>query len=195
MVKKATRILRMTINKKVNPRSKRAQIKIQQTAFLLIAVTLFFALAGILVLSFRLSSLKESATMLEEKNALLLVSKLANSPELSCGEAFEGKKIIDCVDADKVMGIKKDHAKYRRFWGVSNIEIRKIYPKLEGEVECSEANYPKECNLIRIWPRVEGENYTSIANYVSLCSKYPKESKVYDKCEIAMLMVDYSKKQ
>ena len=84
---------------------RKAQLKIQQMAFMLIAVTLFFVLVGIFVLAFRLSNLQESAELLEEKNAMLLVTKLANSPEFSCGDAF-GTSRTNCVDSDKVMALK-----------------------------------------------------------------------------------------
>ena len=59
---------------------KSGQLKIQQMAFVLMAVTLFFVLVGMFVLVVRFSGLEESATALEEKNAMLLVAKLANSP-------------------------------------------------------------------------------------------------------------------
>ena len=51
-------------------KNKRAQMKIQQTAFMLLAVTLFFVLVGILILSFKFSGIKQSATELEEKSAI-----------------------------------------------------------------------------------------------------------------------------
>ena len=107
---------------------KKAQLKIQQMAFMLIAVTLFFVLVGMFVLTIQLSNLKNSAATLEEKNALLLVTKLANSPEFSCGNAF-GNIRINCIDADKVIMLKEGITNYDKFWGVENIEIRKIYPK------------------------------------------------------------------
>lgn len=108
----------------------KAQMKIQQTAFMLIAVTLFFVFVGLFVLGFKFSGLKQAATDLNEKNAMLLVSKLANSPEFSCGESYGGKR-INCVDADKVMMLKQNINKYENFWGVSDIKIRKIYPGIE----------------------------------------------------------------
>ena len=114
----------------------KAQLKIQQMAFMLMAVTLFFALVGMFVLVIKFSGLKESASILEEKNALLLVTKIANSPEFSCGEAFGSAK-INCIDADKVMMLKENIEKYKGFWGgETNIEIRKIYPK--GDVICTD---------------------------------------------------------
>ena len=90
---------------------KKAQLKIQQMAFVLLAITLFFVLAGMFALVFLLSGLRGGATALEEKNALLLVTKLANSPEFSCGDAYGSDK-LNCVDADKVMVLSKNIDRY-----------------------------------------------------------------------------------
>jgi len=168
----------------------RGQLKIQQMAFMLLAVTLFFALVGMFVLVVKFSDLKESATELEEKNALLLVTKLANSPEFACGTSFETRR-INCIDADKVMMLKKNIDKYAGFWGVSNIEIRKIYPKSEDKI-CSLSNYP-DCDVIRIR---EKEMSAEFSGFVSLCRKEnnPSYGGVYDKCELARIMVSYEGK-
>jgi len=170
--------------------NKRAQFKIQQMAFMIIAVIIFFALVGIFVLAFRLSSIKETANLLEQQNAMLLVSKMANSPEFSCGDAYGGTR-INCVDFDKAIILKQNMAKYRNFWGVSNIEIRKT-SGLMGEVSCSLGNYPN-CNVIRLIENSSsGYDYS---NFVSLCWKEKTESgSLYDKCEIAKLIVRYKEK-
>jgi len=176
-------------------KQRKGQLKIQQMAFMLMAVTLFFVLVGIFILTFYLSSLKGSATELEEENAMLLVTKIANSPEFSCGEAFGGEK-IDCIDADKVMMLKQNIESYEKvsgnreetFWGVgTNIEIRKIYPKEDSEIICSRNNYP-DCNVIKIGSEAISAEYS---NFVLLCRKDSYESEVYDKCELAKVMVSY----
>jgi hypothetical protein len=165
--------------------NKKAQMKIQQMAFMLMAVTLFFVLVGIFVLVFMFSNLKESVALLEEENAMLLVTKLANTPEFACGEAFGSSK-ANCVDADKVMALKENIGKYADFWGVSSIEIRKIHPKTETEVVCNNANYP-DCNLIQIIS--EDFTGTGFSNFVSLCRKDYLEGDVYDRCELAKIIV------
>ncbi|MFH1586142.1 MAG: hypothetical protein ABIB79_05225 [archaeon] len=162
----------------------KAQLKIQQMAFMLLAVTLLFVLVGMFVLMVKFSSLKDSATALREENSMLLVSKLANSPEFSCGEAFDTNE-INCIDADKVMILKENIAKYSGFWGgVSNIEIRKISPK---SIECTQKNYP-DCEIIRLRLGITG---TYVGNFVSLCRKDALENEIYNKCELAQLMVSY----
>lgn len=163
----------------------KAQMKIQQMAFMLIAVTLFFALVGVFVIAVKFSGLKQSATELEEKNAMLLVTKLANSPELSCEGAF-GVQRTNCVDADKVMMLKNDIDRYSKFWEVSNIEIRKIYP--ESEVLCEIGTYPN-CGIMRILDK--GVSGFDASNFVTLCRKENQEDNTYDKCELARLMVSY----
>ena len=167
--------------------NKKAQIKIQQTAFMLLAITVFFVLVGLFVLVFKIGSIKETATILEEDNAMLLVSRLANSPEFSCGNAF-GTSKVDCIDADKIMALKESSEKYKDFWGISNIEIRKIYPTDELNIECDSFTYPN-CNIIQI--KSGGLVGYSVSNFVSLCRKESFEGSPYNKCELAKLIVSY----
>ena len=163
-------------------------MKIQQMAFMLVAVTLFFILVGIFIFVFKFSDLSKSATALEEENAMMLATKLANSPEFSCGFSFDETKLA-CVDADKVMVLKENSA-YSDFWGVSNIEIRKIYPKT-NDVVCDSGNYP-DCNVIKIYSK-EVSGFDA-SNFVSLCRKDSLNDLTYDKCELAKLMISYESK-
>ena len=105
--------------------SKKAQIKVKQMVFMLIAVTMLFTMIGLFVITLRANSLKNSASGLEEENARLLIAKLANSPEFSCGEAFGSSS--NCVDFDKVMALKNNSERYEDLWGVSQIELRIIH--------------------------------------------------------------------
>ena len=161
---------------------KKGQLKIQQMAFMLIAVTLFFVLVGMFFLTIQVSKIRKTAEVLEEKNALLLVTKLANSPEFSCDGSF---RTGNCIDADKVMALKNNAKKYEDFWGVSNIQIRKIYPA--GIKECNIGNYPN-CDIIKIY---DGEITEEYSNFVSLCRKELFEGSSYNKCELGRLMVSY----
>jgi len=163
-------------------------MKIQQMAFMLVAVTLLFVLVGIFFLVFSLSGLKESATALEEKNAMLLVSKLANSPEFSCEMAYGNK--VNCVDADKVMILKDKISRYSNFWGISGLEIRKIVDS--SEISCTKSNYPN-CNLIEF--NLNKDKDFSVATFVSLCRKDIIEGNTYDKCELAKIIVSYESKE
>lgn len=167
----------------------KGQMKIQQMAFMLIAVMMFFALVGLLIVTVRFSGLKDQATTLAEENAMLLVSKLSNSPEFSCGEALGTG--TNCVDSDKVISLKENIEKYEDFWGVSNIEIRKIS---ESSIECNSQNYP-DCEVIKLLPGEREGVY--VENFVSLCRKdFDFENqRIYDKCELAKIFVSYKEVQ
>src|SRR3989344_4789287 len=174
--------------------NKKSQMKIQQMAFMLIAIMIFFALVGLIILTVGFSGLKEKATALQEENANLLVSKLANSPEFSCGQVFESKE--NCIDLDKVFVLKNNINKYKNFWGVSGIEIIKVYPENKNLI-CASANYP-DCDTLKLISDT-GEKTTGISaeNFVSLCRKeYDSENYLtYDKCELGKILVRYEKIQ
>ena len=148
-------------------------MKIQQTAFMLIAVTLFFALVGMFILLIVFSGLRESAALLEQKEALLLVSKLADSPEFACGQAFSGTR-LNCIDLDKVAALKDRINTYNGFWGVDGIEV---FNSNTGE-------------RIEIVPANTG---TGVSNFVSLCKKElaEEQGRIINKCEVGRLIVTY----
>jgi hypothetical protein len=184
-------VMKTRINKKEKNLNKKAQMKIQQMSFLLIAVFLFFALVGMIVITVVMGNITDSATILKEKNAKLLASKIANSPEFSCGEVY-GTQKTDCIDADKVMILKENinTNKYTSsFWGVSGIEIRSLYPKwtLQNDIECTRNNYPK-CNVIAL---IKSEEGYGKGNYVALCRKERYNGEIVNKCEMAEIILKY----
>ena len=171
---------------KTTNKNKLGQMKIQQMAFMLIAVTIFLVMAGMFILMIRFSSLQDSAELLEERNALLLVSKISDSPELGCGNAFGAAK-SNCIDTDKVMALKNRLENYDGFWGIDGLEIRWVYPEHMGTGECSAENYP-ECGKITLLAPGEG---IGKENFVSLCRKEQEQNSglAYDKCELGRIIV------
>jgi len=170
--------------------SKKAQMKIQQMAFMLIGVFLFFGLVAMIVLTVKISGLKNSVSDLREQNSLLLVTKLASSPEFSCERAF-GTEKTDCVDLDKVMMLKENIAKYSNFWGVKNIEIRRIYPENKN-ISCTTSIYPN-CDTIQLMNKAS-TGYDKY-NYVTLCRKAVYNGKIVNKCEMGILIVRWEEYQ
>ena len=71
------------------------------------------------------------------------------------------------------------------FWGVAEIEIRKIHP--ESDVECDLENYPN-CGIIKVYSKNVNKLPAS-SNFVALCWKENSDNGVYDICELARLMV------
>jgi hypothetical protein len=169
--------------------NKLGQMKIQQTAFMLLAITLLFVLVGMFFIVFKFSGLKQSASDLQEQNALMLVSKIANYPELSCGSSY-GSDMGNCVDMDKAIFLLKDRSKYKKLFGVSNIEIRKIYPE-GNSVLCTLDNYPN-CDILKIIDdKSKGFDKSS---FVLMCRKTSFNGIPQDKCEIGKIIVRYEQK-
>ncbi|MCA9487982.1 MAG: hypothetical protein KC516_03405 [Nanoarchaeota archaeon] len=164
----------------------KGQMKIQQTAFMLVALAIFFVLVGLFVVSFSLSSLKKSSQLAEENSALTLVTRLAETPEFSCGSTF-GEKRVNCIDSDKLMVLSQNLDSYSDFWGeISGIEVVKL--PFEEEIICKSSNYPN-CNTFKILSQSsEGIDYS---NFVSLCRRELYEGEDYAKCELAKLLVRY----
>lgn len=167
--------------------SRKGQMKIQQMSFMLIALFILFVLIGIAVISVKVSNLNRTATELGEQNALKLVSKLSNSPEFSCGNSYGNQK-TDCIDLDKVRGLKSNINNYDNFWGVSNIEVRIIYPVPDEEIECTAGNYP-DCNWLNL--REDASQGVGVSNFVSVCHKESKENSVVNVCELGKIIVSY----
>ena len=165
-------------------KGKKAQLKIQQMMFMLLAITLLFSLIGIFFLSISFSQLKKTSETTEINNALLLVSKLAKSPEFSCGNSF-GSVNPNCVDFDKVIWLLDRETEYSKFWGVARIEIKKIYPK--DLTPCDSSNYPN-CGVLTILNR-SVKTLPASSNFITLCRKESINRSVYDKCELAKLIV------
>jgi hypothetical protein len=163
----------------------RGQLKIQQMIFMIVAVVFLFVLVGLFFLSISLNKIQKESTNIAEREAITLVSRLANSPEFSCGNAYGSNK-PNCIDFDKVMVLKENIAKYSDFWGVAKIEIRKVYPN-QGNMSCKEENYPNCGDLKILDKNVEILSYSS--TFVSLCRKESSVAGPYSKCELARLMV------
>ena len=169
-----------------NLKNKKAQVQIQKTAFMLIALRVLFVLVFLFYISFKSASLNKDAETLRERSAVEVASRLASTPEFSCGRAYGSDKTY-CVDLDKAFILSRNSEIYERFWEIENIEIRKLYPN-ETEI-CTDSNYPN-CGYIKIFDKpAEGVDRSS---FVTLCHKEFVDGDVYDKCELGKLIVRYN---
>lgn len=132
--------------------SSRGQMKIQQMAFMLVMIIIFFLLAGLVFFVFYFSSLQGSAETLREKEAREVVKSITGTPEL----AFTSSRdCTQCIDLDKALILKTMIASgaYTNFWEIDYLVIEKIDG--EPEKECTPVNYP-ECNKVTL---IENDQY------------------------------------
>ena len=163
--------------------SKKAQYKIKEMIFMLIFITLFFVIVLLFYLAISGQNLKNSVSESTRTGAILLAARLADSPELSCGESL-------CIDTDKLLFLK-EHSVYKNFWTVDGLVVKRVYPAIEGTKECTAGNYPN-CNTYTIKAPVN--NSAPDESYASLCHVDSKDGYSYKRCELGKIIVYSAKK-
>ena len=157
--------------------SSKGQIKIQQMAFVLVAIIIFFAIVALFYLMFRVSNLKADAAIMQENEAKEMVQKLAGSPEFS----WTGSECSGCIDLDKIL-VLRERRSYKGFWNLDYLMIERVYP-LKGEGECTKANYPN-CKTVTLVNSTS--NYgIPLSAFVALCSIEERGS--FEKCELGKI--------
>ncbi len=156
---------------------KKAQIKIQETAFVLIGLVLLVSIFALFYIRVSYSSLASEKEQIDKEQAISYLSKMIELPEFRCDEG---------LDADKLMAYKKtvaNHPEYEKFWqDISSIVVRKIYPEYSSE--CTD-NYPN-CQTITIYSSGKPK-YETISTFVPLCRITNTAE-----CELALLEVSFS---
>ena len=162
-------------------KQKKAQLKIQEMAFFLVVIVLFFILVGLFIFSIVFSNLSKGATEIAEARTLSSITNLANAPEFSCGEP-------NCVDSDKLIALMQN-SRYENFWPFSSLRVVKNsgFSKSEDEmIKCTTTNYPN-CDVFEIYDK-NVANERAISNFVALCRVELENDFNYKKCEIAKLV-------
>ena len=154
---------------------KRSQFQIQQMAFMIVAVVIFFVLVGLFFLAYQSQSLRGSFAHLQRDKAISSLSVIANMPEISCGDL--------CVDVDKVEALSEKD--YSDFWGIASLKVYKVYPSFGSSVVKCPA---PDCNYWEIHNSGQG-NISELPSYVSICRKVKEEGSIYDRCEIGKMLV------
>lgn len=172
--------------RKRESQNSRGQFKIQQMAFMLVAVVLFFVLVGLFWLAIQQRNLYKEVAQAEEEEAILMSEFLSSSSEFSCSRELGSY----CIDADKLI-VFTNRTVYRELWPVSFIRVRRVYPPEDKDIECNKANYPN-CNLFNIYENKEIEyTGTGKGSFIALCRHEKNEGYAFRKCEIGKFIVGF----
>jgi len=150
----------------------RGQMKVQQMAFVLVAIFIFFAMVSLVYFSIKITGVEQSVVELREEGAKELVKKLSGTPE------FLSRECPNCIDLDKVFALKNRQT-YQGFWNLDYLAVELIYPEREGE--CTPANYP-DCRTITIINESIGSPSSA---FVSVCRW--EEVGGFVKCEVGKI--------
>ncbi len=181
-------------NKKFKWKNK-SQLKIQEMAFMLVAVVIFFVMVGLFAITFIYMDIHKKANEAAEIRTLSGVTSLADSPEFSCVSSKS-----NCIDGDKVITLM-NKSDYKNFWPFSSLRVIRYvaFDKTEDKmVKCNLANYP-DCDIIVIYDK-NVTNEKSVSSFVAFCRKKYESYEnfrgyTYDKCEIAKLVAGSEIKQ
>lgn len=139
----------------------KAQLKIQEMAFVLVAIMIFFALLALVFFSVKMGSYKETAANLQEEQASLLVRHISGIPELSWG-------CPGCIDMDKALALSiSNHQDFARSIELDYLMLESLYPDSNPR-ECNLAVYP-DCSKITIISSSNSSFGTASSAFVNLC--------------------------
>lgn len=158
-------------------KSKASQLKIMEMSFMILALFLFFVLVALFFLSSFTYNLKKEANILYQEGTITTLGRLADTTEFNCGKHL-------CIDLDKVMALKSMDS-YDEFWQFAGLKIKRLYPPIEGEIECSSSR-SENCNTFTI--KSLGSNKASDWSFVSLCRIESREGNPYKKCELGIII-------
>ncbi len=159
------------MNKYMNKKrgNKKAQFKIQQMAFMLVAVIVLFGFVLIFFTRLQLGTIEKSASEIRREQAINMLHNIAAMPELRCSSGSE----INCIDKAKLQGFMKVKSNYYPMWKnafISKVKIEQFYPKGQEYILYTGTSY---------------ESTMSYSTYIPLC-----EQEMYDfNCTIGKITV------
>lgn len=161
---------------------KSAQMKIQQMTLMIIAVFIFFIIVGLFIAKINFRGLDETTSNLQREETLAAVSFITGMTELSCNS-----KSSNCLDGDK-LEVMSSRSNYKDLWPIASLEIYKIHPFVSKEIMCPAV----DCNYYKVF-EISQNQTTKVSTYINICYKRMEDSRVYDKCEIAKILVGIKK--
>jgi hypothetical protein len=130
----------------------KAQMKIQEMAFVLLALALLAGLVLIFVIRFQSEDITKAGQEVKQAEAVSLLERISSLPELNC------QKSEICIDEDKAVFISQNQDKVRNlFQNIKKAQIRRVYPEGEtinlyqfGQANQSYSTFISICKLDKI---------------------------------------------
>ena len=148
-------------------KDKKGQIKIQEMAFVLLALALLAIIGFIFFMKFQTENIAKAGEEAKQNTAISLLDKIASMTELNC------QKGEICIDEDKV-GIIRNKNLGNLFQGLKKVEIKRIYP---GGSD------------LTVWQSGSGQGNQSYSTFINLCRQEKLGNSVEWNCGIALLEV------
>ena len=163
--------------------AKSAQYKIQQMAFMILAIFFFFILVGLFFIGWQVVNIQQSHARLQEEKALSALKVIADSSEFNCDANQDW-----CIDKDKLTAFTHYADLYSDFWSVASIELLIVYPP---RIEKDSTNYEPilcpdvGCDYYKLYDSGQ-RNRRIYSAYVSVCEDIDRSHTI---CELGKLML------
>lgn len=164
--------------------SKEGQMKIQQMALMIIAVFIFFVIAGLFVLNIKLKGLGIGAENSAKEETEALINLISTMTEFNY---LHSKSCSDCLDGDK-LAVMTSKTNYSKLWPIASLKVHIIHPPFTQEIKCPSI----DCNYYEIMGNYQNET-KELSSYVNVCHKKMEDFKVYDDCELAKVSIGVRK--
>ena len=158
----------------------KAQMKIMQMAFMIVAVFFFFVLVGLFFIGIQFKDVAGSAEQLQRDQAISSLRVIADMPELN----YDSSDAVT-LDEDKLKVMSGGFgSSYGEFWPVASVAAYKLWPVASELKECPGVG----CNYYKIYDNGQS-NVRTYSTYVSICKKVKEDGFIYDRCEVGKLEV------
>lgn len=159
----------MIKNKKIN---KKAQLKIQEMAFVLVAVIFLFALVLLMFAAIQSRQTQKYAIQSREARAITFLEVVSALPELRCSSSFSSTSEAVCVDRDKLAFFNSSLSMqeiYSVLWKnalISKIEVQEVYPII----------IPTPSYIVYKLDNTQNISSRTYSTYAALCSESSRGS-------------------
>jgi hypothetical protein len=154
----------------------RAQLQIQEMAFVLVGLILFFGLIMLFFAVFQQAKIKSLAEQTRREEIVAKLHSIVNMPEFACREAF-------CIDEEKVLGFlalptsQKDryYEKFKKQYIVL-IRIDRVWPQGQS---------------IEIYNATSGKSYEAHSTFVVVCNQSQTQTGPTILCGVGKIVVGF----
>mgnify|MGYP006302704011 CR=1 FL=1 len=160
--------------------SKKSQLKVQEMAFMLVAVLILFALIAVFSFTILSKNITTTSNELKQEKTKAAIASLASTPEFICPNNKP-----NCIDEDKLVILTSQGKELKELLGFESLKIIKqtgFNKEEENLKQCNTANYPN-CDIYTIY-QGQKQNIAINTNFAALCRIEKENNQRYERCEV-----------
>jgi hypothetical protein len=172
----------------------KAQLQIQEMAFVLVGLILFFGLIMLFFAVFQQAKIKSLAEQTRREEIVAKLHSIVNMPEFACREAF-------CIDEEKVQGFlalsqkQKYYEKFDKQYIVL-IKVERVWSQEgAGSNICNKENVPQSpsnCKTYEIYNNTaKKSSYEAHSTFTLMCHHTLTNGQAAIVCDVGKIVVGF----